>query len=357
MNEILEYNCPNCGGKLEFDSGTQKMVCPYCDSTFEPEQVKQHEEFMDRQESEKFEAYDTTAENGELAEYICNNCGAEVICAPTTAATICPYCDSPLVMSNRVSGILRPEFVIPFALDKNAAIQAMKKELKWKWLVPKQFKQARNLDQFEGMYIPFWLYDCTADANVRFDATKKRSWVSGDYRYTETKHYAVYRDGTLGFDLVPVDGFKQAEDNYTEALEPYDYSKLTPFSPSYLAGFTADRYDVDSAEAAPRAADRIKNSVVDEFRSTVNGYSTCTLDHIDIRYQDQKVHYALFPVWRLNTTYNGKEYRFAMNGQTGKFVGQFPMSMGKFFLTVLLSMIPMVPLAYGLIQLFYAMFM
>ena len=344
MDNLLEYNCPNCGGQIQFEAGTQMMVCPYCDSQFVPEEIEQHQEYIENEKEQTFAAYDTLANEDELAEYICNNCGAEVICAPTTAATVCPYCDSPMVVSQKVSGILRPEFVIPFALDKSAASEALKRHLKWKWLVPKQFKTERSLDKFEGIYIPFWLYDCTADASLRFKATKKRTWYSGDYRYTETKHYMLYREGSLGFDLVPVDGFKAADSNYTEALEPYDYSKLTPFSPSYLAGYTADRYDIDSEGAAPRAEMRIKNSVVHEFEKTAVGYNTCTVDYAHLRYKEQKVHYVLMPVWMLNTTYRGKEYRFAMNGQTGKFVGQFPMSVLRFWLTVLLGMIPLTPL-------------
>ena len=34
--------------------------------------------------------------------------------------------------------------------------------------------------------------------------------------------------------------------------------------------------------------------------------------------------YALYPVWLLNTSWEGKQYYFAMNGQNGKFVGDLP---------------------------------
>ena len=32
MSEIKEYKCPACGGAMEFDSKSQKMKCPYCDT-------------------------------------------------------------------------------------------------------------------------------------------------------------------------------------------------------------------------------------------------------------------------------------------------------------------------------------
>ena len=32
MADIKEYKCPACGGAMEFDSKSQKMKCPFCDT-------------------------------------------------------------------------------------------------------------------------------------------------------------------------------------------------------------------------------------------------------------------------------------------------------------------------------------
>lgn len=37
------------------------------------------------------------------------------------------------------------------------------------------------------------------------------------------------------------------------------------------------------------------------------------------------------PVWMLNTKWNGKDFLFAMNGQTGRLVGELPVSRGRFW--------------------------
>ncbi len=348
MADMLLYRCPNCGGEIEFNTATQKLTCPYCDSEFEVEDLKQHEEYLNKQDNTEWEEYEPNEDTG-LAEYICNNCGGEVICEPTTAATTCPYCDSPLVISQKVSGTLRPDFVIPFRYDKEQAKLAMQKHFKGKLLLPKDFKNGHKLEEIRGIYVPFWLFDCEADATMRFKATRISSWSDRRYRYTKTSHYKLLRDGSLCFDKVPVDGSKRISNNYMEAIEPFDYSKLIDFEPGYLAGFVADRYDVDANAAIPRANQRIKNSTVERLKSTVHGYATCITEDCKLSYKNQKTHYALLPVWMLHTTYNGKKYVFAMNGQTEKFVGELPMSVGKFWKLVLLSMLATVPISYILI--------
>ena len=67
------------------------------------------------------------------------------------------------------------------------------------------------------------------------------------------------------------------------------------------------------------------------LRNTVTGYHTCTLIHDSVNLKRGKVHYALMPVWMLNTKWKGKDFLFAMNGQTGKLVGDLPVSWGRFW--------------------------
>lgn len=127
----------------------------------------------------------------------------------------------------------------------------MRKQLSGKPLLPRDFKSESRLDEIKGVYVPFWLFDAHTEGSVRYHATKVKHWSDSDYHYTKTSHYTVYRDGSLWFDKVPVDGSSRMSDEYMESIEPYDYSKLTRFSTAYLAGFVADRYDVDAASAFP----------------------------------------------------------------------------------------------------------
>lgn len=352
MENMLHYRCPNCGGAIEFSTRDQKLKCPYCDSEFDVQDLEQHEQFLNQQEDTSWQTYQQVDLTDDLVEYSCENCGGAIVCESKTAATKCPYCDSPVVLSRKVSGILRPEYVLPFQLDKEQAKAAMGQHLKGKLLLPKEFKGSHKLEEIKGIYVPFWLFDCDADASASFRATRIRKWSDHNYRYTKTSHFTLLRDGKLRFEKVPVDGSKQIPDEYMEAIEPYDYSKMLAFEPGYLAGFAADRYDLDSEAAMPRANERIKNSAVDELSATAVGYATCVPQDVHLNFRNQRTHYALLPVWMLSTSYQGKRYLFAMNGQTGKFVGELPMSKSRFWWLTLIATLAATPLVYLLLILF-----
>jgi len=336
MATLLEYKCPACGGALNFDSELQKMKCPYCDTEFEMEalealdqELNQTQEDMTWQEQPQSQWQEE--EQAQLRSYICNSCGGEIVTDDTTAATSCPYCDNPVVMSAHFAGSLRPDLVIPFKLDKEAAMAALKKHLSGKPLLPKLFKSENRIEKIQGVYVPFWLFDADADADIRYRATRVRSWSDSNYIYTRTSHYSIYRAGSLGFAGVPVDGSQKLDNTLMESIEPFDLSQAEAFQTAYLAGFVADKYDVTSEDSIQRANERIKTSTQNEFAKTVMGYSTVTPVNTAIHLENSKVRYALYPVWILNTKYQGKEYLFAMNGQTGKFVGDLPVDKKAFF--------------------------
>ena len=262
--------------------------------------------------------------------YVCKSCGGEIVGDKTTAATSCPFCGNPVVMMGQFSGSLKPDYVIPFQVDKKAAKAALKQHYGGKRLLPKVFKDQNHIDEIKGIYVPVWLFNADADANIRYKATKVRAWSDSNYNYTETSFYAISRGGKIGFERVPVDGSTKMDDALMESIEPYDFTCAVDFQTAYLAGFLADKYDVDSEQSIERANERIKKSTENAFASTVQGYSTVIPESTSIRLQNGKAKYALYPVWLLNTTWNGQRYTFAMNGQTGKFVGDLPLDKGAY---------------------------
>lgn len=173
-------------------------------------------------------------------------------------------------------------------------------------------------------YVPFWLFDTDVDAQVRYRATKVHTWSDSDYDYTETSHFMVHRGGSVGFEHVPVDGSSKMADDLMESIEPYNISDAVRFQTAYLAGYVADKYDVTAEESVDRANQRVKRSTEEVFAETVEGYTTVTPENTNVQFHGGKARYALYPVWLLNTTWNGNQYVFAMNGQTGKFVGDLP---------------------------------
>ena len=330
MAGLQEYKCPCCGGAIAFDSTIQKMKCPYCDTEFEMDVLKGYDAELQDEEADNMD-WETTAggeweeeETAGLRTYVCKSCGGEIVGDVNTAATSCPFCDNPIVMMGQFSGTLKPDLVIPFKLDKKAAKEGLVKHLTGKRLLPKIFKDQNHIDEIKGVYVPFWLFDTDVDAKVRYKATKVRTWSDSNYNYTKTSYFMVHRGGSIGFEDVPVDGSTKMADDLMESIEPFNCAEAVDFQTAYLAGYLADKYDVTAEESIDRANERVKKSTEQAFAETVIGYETVTAENTSVQFHGGKARYALYPVWLLNTTWNGNRYTFAMNGQTGKFVGDLP---------------------------------
>ena len=331
MAELQEYKCPNCGGALEFNSSIQKMKCPYCDTELNMDSLQALDEALKNQADEDLTWTSQAGgewESGEtdnMSVYVCKSCGGEIVADESTAATSCPFCDNPVVMMGRFSGDLKPDYVIPFKLDKKAAKEKLSKHLMGKILLPKVFKDQNHIDEVKGLYVPFWLFDTEADADIQYQATRVRSWSDKDYNYTETNYFSVLRSGQLGFERIPVDGSSKLDNQLMESIEPFDFSEAVNFQTAYLAGYLADKYDVGAEESLSHANRRVKQSTETVFANTVTNFDTVVAESSNIRLKNGSTKYVLYPVWILNTTWNGKKFVFAMNGQTGKFVGDLPL--------------------------------
>ena len=337
MAKMQEFKCPCCGGSIEFDSSVQKMKCPFCDTEFDVGTLSEYAQTVEGEQPEDMSWSDEAGsewQDGEsegLRTYVCKSCGGEIVGDANTAATACPFCGSPVVMTGQLSGVLKPDYVIPFKVSKKEAIEKLKMHYKGRPYLPKSFKDDNHIEEIQGVYVPFWMFDGKASGEVSYKATTSKVYEKGDEEITETRHYEVSRAGSIGFEKIPVDASSKMPDDHMDSIEPYDYSGLKEFSTAYLPGFLADKYDVSVKDSQKRADTRCASTLEDALRGTVTGYDSCTLEHKQIDLKRGKVHYALLPVWMLHTKWNGQDFLFAMNGQTGKMVGDLPTSKGKFW--------------------------
>ena len=361
MADLQEYKCPCCGGAISFDSDVQKMKCPYCDTEFEVETLLSYDEDLNSEGSEDL-SWETKAggewQEGEadgIRTYVCNSCGGEIIGDETLAATKCPYCDNPVVMKGQFSGALRPDYVIPFKLNKKQAKEGLLRHISGKTLLPKIFKDKNRIDEIKGVYVPFWLFDADADADARYRATRVRTWADSNYTYTKTSYFSITRSGEMGFDRIPVDGSSKMADDLMESLEPFDFSDAVDFQTAYLAGYLADKYDVDTEQSVTRANERVRRSTEQALADTVIGYHSVIPQAVNVRLKNGTAKYALYPVWLLTTTFEDKKYVFAMNGQTGKFVGDLPVDKGKYALWLLGLTLGSAAVAFAATYLFWLM--
>lgn len=331
-SEVTNYQCPACTAPLRFDGESGKLVCDFCGSSYSVKEVEELYAQKDAAAARASEAKETAppeetgwGDDGDnLQMYQCPTCGAELICEKTTAATSCPYCGNPTVVPGQLSGGRKPEFVLPFKIGRDEVVKALHKHYgKRNFYLPKPFRSENHIQQVQGVYVPFWLYDTEISGAGVYDGSDSFTQRRGNYQVTTTRHYNVERAGTAKFEMVPVDGSRKMPDNYMDSLEPFDYTQLKPFSTAYLPGFLADRFDVSAEEASPRMKARCEETLEYQLRHDID-HSVVTQNRFDAKIDKMNAHYALLPVWMLTTKWQDKTYMFAMNGQTGKFVGELP---------------------------------
>ena len=324
---VQQYKCPNCAAELRFHPKKQGFACEYCGSFFTPEECKAANEQFQAQAIEDAPKQDEFEQGNAL--YSCPSCGAEIIADSNTAATECYYCHNPVVLKGRLSGEYRPSKVIPFKLTREEAEKIFKDWCKKRWFLPKSFKSDAQLLHMAGVYVPFWVADCDVNGTMRAVCKKIRTWTSGNYEYTETKEYDVFRSAGLRFEGIPADGASKIEDQLMEAIEPFDYRKAKPFEMVYLSGFLSDKYDVNKSQVFPRVRNRAVNGSDQILRASMVGYDSIRVTQSDMQVVRTDWQYMLLPVWFMTFGYGGKQYAFAINGQTGKQAGTPPLDTGK----------------------------
>ena len=370
MAETTTYQCPNCNGRLRFDGDLGKLKCDFCESEFTPVEIEQlyearqqkadesatKGESVEETEARVAEApiqgedpIDTYLRNAHwdgldqesLRSFNCSSCGAQLLVDQMTAVTSCPYCGNNAVVPGQLSDMLKPDYVIPFKLDKDAAVAALKNYYQGKKFLPNGFTDGNHIEEIQGVYVPFWLYSGSGSADVTFNARNIRTWSDKKNMYTETDHYKVNRAGTMGFQRVPVDGSTKMPDAHMDAIEPFDYSEMVPFSVGYLPGYLTDRYDQGVKTCEARASKRVEATCVSAMRDTVTGYMEVDTESASTSLDLSDVAYALLPVWMLHTRWNNEDYLFAMNGQTGRLIGDLPIDNGKVMRWTLILFLPL----------------
>ena len=327
---VIEYKCPCCGAGLQFRGEAQQLTCEYCDNSFDIDAVRAFNASEHQENSEEFQWEQTASsewsseEQAGLHAFQCPSCGAEIMTEETTAASFCPFCDNPTILPGRLSGGLKPDAILPFRTSREDAKEAFRKLCKGKPLLPSMFTQQHRIEKITGMYVPFWLYDCSGKFDADYKATRIHTWSDTKYNYTRTEHFLLKRAARADFVGIPMDGSSKMEDTFMESIEPFDYTQLVDFDMAFLSGYLADKYDVPSEQGKQRIRERVENAIDGQLQSSFLGFSSVVPTSRQLKIDHSKARYVLMPVWMLNTRYRGKLYTFAMNGQTGRMTGSFP---------------------------------
>ena len=324
----MYFRCKNCGGNVVYSPEKHEMFCPFCDS----------------------EKSEERAEGSSPAMTVCPNCGGEIPVEEHTSATQCPYCDSYLIFNERVEGVYEPKVIIPFQLGKETCKKSIREKFKKNLFAPTDFLSEVRLNGMQGVYVPYWLYNYDTHCVCEGDGVKVRTWTSGNTQYTETSHYRIDRDMDIKFRRIPVDASEKMPDDVMDLMEPYNYKMLTEFKPEYMSGFYAEKYNAGSEVTENRARKKMDKDAAAMLQQSYSGYNSVSTVRQEVQVRDSDAEYGLLPVWKYLYTYDGKEYPFYVNGQTGRIVGEAPVSKKKVWaytgtlaacMTAILVMIPL----------------
>ncbi len=318
--DAVQYKCPNCGGALTFDAEKQDFLCEYCDSVFKEEDFFKSDEVLDVEKAEEQQG-SNDFENALL--YICPSCGAEIVTDETTAATTCYYCTNPVVLSGKLSGELKPDYIIPFKIDKKDAIIKFKEFCGKKKFLPKDFISGSRLEEIKGVYFPYWYVDCRTNGSINAKSRHVRTWVVGQIQYTETTVKSHFRQGEMQINNMPEAALKSKDKDILKYVCPFNSADFVPFSMSYLSGFFAEKRNLEKSDIEADVDGKLKMFSQNRLRKSIDEVNVTVSDNL-INLGEKSWRYNLLPVWVLSYKHKEKNYIYALNGQTGKVYGELP---------------------------------
>ena len=318
MSASMTYKCPSCGGYLEFDPAQQRFACPYCGQAYSEADLQAKET-----------AQEIPGQSGGMRGYHCKTCGAEIVVGETTAATRCYYCHSPVVLTDRLSEAFRPDGVVPFQFKKKEAEERFRKFVERKTFIDREFFSTAQLEDFSGVYYPYWYGDVEGTASFEGEGTRSSTAVGPRETVVTTRVFKVRREGRLAFRNMVRKGLSSVDRQLSDGIHPYRMDDMKDFSGAYLSGFMAERRDVEAASAQS------------EMEQEANGYASALMrngttydsltGHASFKADKARMRSVLLPAWVL--TYrshkDGTPYYYMMNGQTGAICGKLPINWKK----------------------------
>jgi len=344
------WPCEQCGAQLRFAPGQKRLVCDHCGHVQEIPAAAAPTRARALQELDLAKGLrDDLSERDmvELRTTTCPNCGALVEIHGATHATECPFCATPVVLDTGTTRHIKPQALIPFALTETEARKAMTAWLGSLWFAPNTLLEyARKGRAMNGVYVPFWTFDAATASRYTgqrgeyyYETRTVQVRVNGKMqtrqeRVRHTRWYPASGRVARNFDDVLVMASHSLPARLGNELTPWDLGALVPYGPEYLAGFQAEGYTVGLADGHGEARQRMAAVILQDVRRDIGGDEQRVHD-VDTHWSEETFKHILLPVWMAAYKYNGKSYRFLVNGQTGEVQGERPWSIWKIAFAVL----------------------
>ena len=344
--DTLKYSCNSCGAYLKYKPDTQHLNCEYCGAENEIE-ISDHEiEELD------YNLYLTgdAVKKVQVAEHFvkCESCTTTITLNTTISSAFCPYCSTPLIIGKAFQeNVIQPKSILPFKLDVNPAKEEFKKWINGLWFAPNNLNKLLNVDNFKGIYIPYWTYDTltinryTGERGTYYYVSESYTTTEGGRSVTKTRKVRKTRwrsvSGTVrvSFNDLLVTATRSLSEKHIKDLEPWDMENLVPFDKSYLSGYITEKYQVNLQEGF----DVAKKMLDDDVRIVIGrniGGDEQRINTLNTSYLNVKFKHILLPVYVSAYNYNDKLYQFFINARTGEVQGERPYSWIKITLTIIM---------------------
>lgn len=292
--EIVDNKCSSCKASLEYNIKTQNWKCKHCRKEYGLDEIKQIKHKTKKS----------------INELICPTCHAKLLTNENIISTKCVYCRNDVIVNKTTDKISMPDKIIPFRVSKNEAKNIFKKLIKERKLAPEDLE----ISEINGLYVPFWLY-------------------TNKYKVSMRNKGTVMKKAQVEFNYIPFDANKHLDNKVTSSIEPFDYNDLVDFDTAYLAGFIAQKYDVEAEEGQKKIQDRCAMTIEEIFTRPASIHYVPKIDLVHETIIDSVQNYALFPLWLIHVKYKGEKFVIAINGQTGSSAGEIPIVAEKYYST------------------------
>lgn len=347
-----KFACPACGAEAHWNPAKQALVCPFCGTTSPmdapPEAggaVKEHDLVVALRELPE----EKRGWKSEKVSVRCQSCEAISVFDSGQVAQRCEFCGSAqIVPYEQVKPPISPESVLPFVLDKTKVRDALRQWYKTRWFAPNRLKTAALTDTLHGVYVPYWTFDAhvhanwTAQSGYHYYTTETYRDSNGRTQTRRKRHTRwVPSSGQLEhfFDDELVPASRGIHAKLLTKIEPFPTKELAPYTPSYVAGWTVEQYQLDLIGAAQHSHRRMEEKVYSMCASEVPGDTHRNLQ-VHSRFTQQTFKHTLLPIWFVTYDYGRKSYQVLINGATGQLAGEHPYSFWKiFFLVVFIGLV------------------
>ncbi|MBN1500574.1 MAG: hypothetical protein JW982_10475 [Spirochaetes bacterium] len=340
---MASLKCINCGAELKYSPGAGSLKCPYCHH--ENPITDSHEEIVEHEFDANLDNIESSSKTIEVSLTDCNACGAQITFSDTSVHKQCTFCGAEITSPVHKEKVIRPESMLPFAIEKNTAAEKFTKWIKSLWFAPNKLKKTARTDKLDGVYIPYWTYDAHAESDyigqrgTHYQVTEQYRDSEGNSKtrqVTKTKWTPASGHTKRDFDDVLVSASTSIPESLENLLKKWDLKNLIPYNEDYFKGFNVESYNISLQDGFKKADELMQETLEKDAKNSIGGDEQRVFS-LKVAYSKITFKHILLPIYLSSYRFNKKTYRFLVNGQNGEVQGERPWSFFKIAAAVILA--------------------